>query len=208
MLKTNKAIFTTKKITGMKKFYLFVLLLVSAISTNAQTFDEADLVGTWTTTGLDYAPLGITNIESITLGDGLYGDIDDIDDYKFYACGIINLTKKNPNYALYDDDEEFTDIKAILDYFITNNNKLHIIVDEDYTLHFIIEELTATTLKVKTYGGKSYTFTKDNSSNAVQSVNMTRPADESTYNLSGQEVENITADGIYIQNGQKKVVKK
>lgn len=75
----------------MKKFYLFVLLLVSAISTNAQTFDEADLVGTWTTTGLDYAPLGITNIESITLEDGLYGD----DDWKFYACGIMALTKKS-----------------------------------------------------------------------------------------------------------------
>lgn len=194
----------------MKKFYLFVLLLVSAISTNAQTFDEADLVGTWTTTGLDYAPLGITNIESITLGDGLYGDIDDIDDYKFYACGMIKLTEKDPNYARYGYDEETTREckRSILDYFIINNNKLHIIVDEYYTLHFIIEELTATTLKVKTYGGKSYTFTKDNSSNAVQSVNMTRPADESTYNLSGQEVENITADGIYIQNGQKKVVKK
>ena len=192
----------------MKKFYLFVLLLVSAISTNAQTFDEADLVGTWTTTGLDYAPLGITNIESITLEDGLYEYEDDYDDYKFYACGIMALTKKDPNYARHGDDEEYTAIEPILDYFITNNNKLHIIVDEEYTLHFIIEELTATTLKVKTYGGKSYTFTKDNSSNAVQSVNMTRPADESTYNLSGQEVENITADGIYIQNGQKKVVKK
>jgi len=191
----------------MKKFYLFVLLLVSAISTNAQTFDEANLVGTWTTTGLDYAPLGITNIESITLEDGLYED--DYDDYKFYACGIMALTKKDPNYGRYgQEEEESTTIEPILDYFITNNNKLHIIVDEDYTLHFIIEELTATTLKVKTYGGKSYTFTKDNSSNAVQSVNMTRPADESTYNLSGQEVENITADGIYIQNGQKKVVKK
>lgn len=191
----------------MKKFYLFVLLLVSAISTNAQTFDEADLVGTWTTTGLDYAPLGITNIESITLEDGLYED--GYDDYKFYACGIMALTKKDPNYGRYDqEEEEKSTIERILDYFIINNNKLHIIVDEDYTLHFIIEELTATTLKVKTYGGKSYTFTKDNSSNAVQSVNMTRPADESTYNLSGQEVENITADGIYIQNGQKKVVKK
>lgn len=189
----------------MKKFYLFVLLLVSAISTNAQTFDEADLVGTWTTTGLDYAPLGITNIESITLEDGLYED--GYDDYKFYACGMIKLTEKDPNYARYGDDEERTCEKSILDYFIINN-KLHIIVDEYYTLHFIIEELTATTLKVKTYGGKSYTFTKDNSSNAVQSVNMTRPADESTYNLSGQEVENITADGIYIQNGQKKAVKK
>lgn len=191
----------------MKKFYLFVLLLVSAISTNAQTFDEANLVGTWTTTGLDYAPLGITNIESITLEDGLYED--GYDDYKFYACGIMALTKKDPNYGRYDqEEEEESTIERILDYFIINNNKLHIIVDEDYTLHFIIEELTATTLKVKTYGGKSYTFTKDNSSNAVQSVNMTRPADESTYNLSGQEVENITADGIYIQNGQKKVVKK
>lgn len=191
----------------MKKFYLFVLLLVSAISTNAQTFDEADLVGTWTTTGLDYAPLGFTNIESITLEDGLYED--GYDDYKFYACGIMALTKKVPNYGRpgYEEEEEST-IERILDYFITNNNKLHIIVGDDYTLHFIIEELTATTLKVKTYGGKSYTFTKDNSSNAVQSVNMTRPADESTYNLSGQEVENITADGIYIQNGQKKVVKK
>lgn len=191
----------------MKKFYLFVLLLVSAISTNAQTFDEADLVGTWTTTGLDYAPLGFTNIESITLEDGLYED--GYDDYKFYACGIMALTKKDPNYGRPGyEEEESTTIERILDYFITNNNKLHIIVEDDYTLHFIIEELTATTLKVKTYGGKSYTFTKDNSSNAVQSVNMTRPADESTYNLSGQEVENITADGIYIQNGQKKVVKK
>lgn len=195
----------------MKKFYLFVLLLVSAISTNAQTFDEADLVGTWTTTGLDYAPLGITNIESITLEDGLYNYNDEGDDWieKFYGCGKIKLTTIDPNYnPNYDDNEESTTIEPILDYFITNNNKLHIIVDEDYTLHFIIEELTTTTLKVKTYGGKSYTFTKDNSSNAVLSVNMTRPADESTYNLSGQEVENITADGIYIKNGQKKVVKK
>ncbi|MBQ3700594.1 MAG: hypothetical protein II886_11905 [Prevotella sp.] len=76
------------------------------------------------------------------------------------------------------------------------------------TFHFIIEELTSTTLKVKTYDGQSYSFTKDNSSSAVRSVTQTRSADESTYNLSGQKVENVTADGIYIQNGQKKVIKK
>ena len=76
------------------------------------------------------------------------------------------------------------------------------------TLHFIIEELTATTLKVKTYDGQSYSFTKDNSSAAVRSVSATRSADASTYNLSGQRVENVTADGIYIQNGQKKVVRR
>lgn len=76
------------------------------------------------------------------------------------------------------------------------------------TFHFIIEELTATTLKVKTYDGQSYSFTKDNSSSAVRSLTRTRSADDSTYNLSGQEVEIITTDGIYIQNGQKKVVKR
>jgi hypothetical protein len=76
------------------------------------------------------------------------------------------------------------------------------------TFHFIIEELTATTLKVKTYDGQSYSFTKDNSSSAVRPLTQPRSADESTYNLNGQKVENVTSDGIYIQNGQKKVVKR
>ena len=98
-------------------------------------------------------------------------------------------------------------MEQINDFFISNNNKLHII-QESMTFHFIIEELTATTLKVRTYDGQSYSFTKDNSSSAVQSVSMTRSADKSTYNLSGQKVENITADGIYIQSGQKKVLKR
>ena len=81
-------------------------------------------------------------------------------------------------------------------------------MDDSFVMHFIIEELTATTLKVKTYDGQSFTFTKENSSASVSTINVNRSADESTYTLSGQKVENITADGIYIQNGQKKVIKK
>ena len=99
-------------------------------------------------------------------------------------------------------------MERVPDYYITNNNKLHIWLDDSFALQFIIEELTPTTLKVRTYDGQSYSFTKDSSSSAVQSVSVTRPADESTYNLRGQKVENITADGIYIQNGQKRVVKR
>ena len=183
----------------MKKFYLFVLLLVSAVSTNAQTFDEADLVGTWTTTGFAYAPLGIINIESISLGPGLYTRSKGGKDT--YTCGIMTVTT-------IEEYGEKTAIERVPDYYISNNNKLHIWVDDSYAMHLIIEELTPTTLKVRTYDGQSYSFTKDNSSSVVQSVSMTRSADESTYNLSGQKVENITADGIYIQNGQKKVMKK
>ena len=180
----------------MKKF-LFALLLVSAVSANAQTFDEADLVGTWTTSGLAYVPLNITNIESISLGAGLYT----LEKGDKYTCGLIKMVEAK-------DGEVRTVLERVPDYYISNNNKLHIWVDDSYALHFIIEELTATTLKVKTYDGQSYSFTRENSGSGVQSVRQTRSADESTYNLSGQKVESVTADGIYIQNGQKKVVKR
>jgi len=189
----------------MKK-YLFLLLLVSAVSANAQTFDEADLVGTWTTTGFAYAPFGVTNIESMTLGDGLYNTGDSyIVQYKAWSGFFKNISKIK--YRNGEEEINTSEMEQINDFFISNNNKLHII-QESMTFHFIIEELTATTLKVRTYDGQSYSFTKDNSSSAVQSVSMTRSADKSTYNLSGQKVENITADGIYIQSGQKKVLKR
>lgn len=179
----------------MKKIYLFVLLLVSAVNANAQTFDEADLVGTWTTTGLSYAQLGISKIESISLGAGLYTR----NDKTLYTNGLITI---------FDEEKDRTVIERVPDYFISNNNKLHIWCDDSFVMHFIIEELTSTTLKVKTYDGQSYSLTKDNSSSAVQSVRMTRSTDESTYNLSGQKVENVTNGGFYIQNGQKKVIKR
>ena len=186
----------------MKK-YLFLLLLLSAVSANAQTFDEADLIGTWNTVGLAYAPYKITNIESMTLGDALY--LSSKGRYNSWSGFFKNLTRVQ--YSNDGEEVRTSEIEQINDFFISNNNKLHII-QESMTFHFIIEELTPTTLKVKTYDGQSYTFTKDNSSAAVRSVSMARSADGSTYNLSGQRVEHVTDDGIYIQNGQKKVMKK
>ena len=171
----------------MKKI-LFFLLFVSAVSVHAQSFDERDLVGTWPTPGLAYAPLGITKYTR--------------NDKPVYTCGLITVTETNKN------GEEQTVIERVPDYYITNNNKLHIWIDDSFVMHLIIEELTATTLKVKTYDGQNFTFTKENSSASVSTINVNRSADESTYTLSGQKVENITADGIYIQNGQKKVIKK
>lgn len=181
----------------MKKI-LFSLLLVAAMSANAQTFDEVDLIGTWRTSGLAYAPLKITNIESIALGDNIY-------DGHPQSGSLINYTHEDDEFNEYI---EYPRTQRILDYFITNNNKLHIIVQDDYTLHFIIEELTSSSLKVKTYDGHRFTFVKDNSSSGVKPMTQTNSADDSIYNLNGQKVEDVTTNGVYIQNGQKKVVKK
>ena len=179
----------------MKKI-LFSLLLVAAMSANAQTFDETDLIGTWTTTGFTHVLYKILDIESITLGPGEYkGRV---------TAGLI----KNMTYIDFWDNRENTRDQKIFDYFISNNNKLHITVEDDYVMHFIIEELSASSLKLKTYDGQSYTFEKDNSSTEVKPMTLTRSADDSIYNLSGQKVEDVTTNGVYIQNGQKKVVKK
>ena len=181
--------------------YLLLMLLVSAVSANAQTFDEADLVGTWSTQGLTYAPYNILNIESITFGDGMYESGKGYNAWSGFFKNITSVRDRNG-----EEETRTVEKEQINDFFISNNNKLHII-QESMTFHFIIEELTATTLKVKTFDGQSYSFTKDNSSSGVRSANITRSTDESTYNLSGQKVENVTSGGIYIQNRQKKVVK-
>jgi hypothetical protein len=134
------------------------------VSANAQTFDEADLVGTWTTTGLAYAPYKITNIESMTLGDNMYEHGDAY--YVKHDCwsGFFkNITQVQYRSGSGEEEVRTMEQEQINDFFISNNNKLHI-VQESMTFHFIIEELTSTTLKVKTYDGQSYSFTKDGSS--------------------------------------------
>ena len=146
----------------MKKF-LFFLLFASAVSVNAQSFDETDLIGTWNTNGLAYAPYKITNIESITLGDCLY----DYGRGPTTMCGFLTNTTMT-EYDSHEGENTVTrDWRAVTDFFISNNNKLHIVQGDNFTLHFIIEELSATTLKVKTFDGQSYTFAKDNSLSAI-----------------------------------------
>ncbi len=188
----------------MKKLYVLFALLVSAASVNAQTFDETDLIGTWNTNGLAYPAYEITNIESITLGDCMYDDGKGLESMSGY---IKNMTYNSYSYN-NEKSTKTKEFESVMDFIISNNNKLHIFQADDFVLHFIIEELTSTTLKVKTYDGLSYTFTKTASPSQVKSVTTTRPADSATYNLQGRKVENIASDGIYIQNGQKKAVKK
>lgn len=182
----------------MKKI-LFSLLLVAAMSANAQTFDEVNLIGTWRLDNFsEKFPYGIT-FDSIVLGDvaGVDGGL---------PCSGFITGLAIPGSERYNGDSDSE--KSIPDFFISNNNKLHIIVGDDFALRFVIEELTSSSLKAKTYDGHRFTFVKDNSSSGVKPMTQTHSADDSIYNLNGQKVEDVTTNGVYIQNGQKKVVKK
>ena len=179
----------------MKKL-LFSLFLILAMNVNSQTFDEVLLEGTWKPTHITGTlPYGIESFTGITLGECV--------PYWDNASGIITeLRYKGGEYHHFEEGEEVTD------FYISNNNKLHIIVSGEYALRFIIEELTETSLKVKTYDGTgSITLTKENSTR-VGSITKTPAQSTDAYSLSGQKVTNLQPNTIYIKDGQKQLIRK
>lgn len=193
----------------MKKILLSaVLCLICALQVSAQTFDEEMLEGTWElqTNGVDYNDY-IGSIKKLVIGD--LGDKEKIDIKHWSGFIEYNWTQRakdlNAEYSLFEiEDEDY-----ILDYFITGNDRLHIIVGDDFTLHFKILELTANTMKLKTKKGE-ITFQKTVTS--VQNAKVEAPiAEQARYNIKGQKV-NHPVKGINIvrmtdNSTRKEVVK-
>ena len=182
----------------MKKLFLFFSILF-AMSANAQNIDETKLLGKWDVGS-------ITGDLPLDLSSNLAGFV--------FGYTKLNIDGKMRNYSGYiigyekDGKTDHEDV-PIRDFFISNNNKLHIYeIYQNAVLRFIIESMTETTMTLKTYDGQCLiSLTKDNSSE-VKSAIINQTDDTSIYNLAGQKVENITSDGIYIKMGQKKVIKK
>jgi len=193
----------------MKKILLSaVLCLICALQVSAQTFDEEMLEGTWElqTNGVDYNDY-IGSIKKLVIGD--LGDKEKIDIKHWSGFIEYNWTQRakdlNTEYSLFEiEDEDY-----ILDYFITGNDRLHIIVGDDFTLHFKILELTANTMKLRTKKGE-VTFQKTVTS--VQNAKVEAPiAEQARYNIKGQKV-NHPVKGINIvrmtdNSTRKEVVK-
>lgn len=193
----------------MKKILLSaVLCLICALQVSAQTFDEEMLEGTWElqTNGVDYNDY-IGSIKKLVIGD--LGDKEKKDIKHWSGFIEYNWTQRakdlNTEYSLFEiEDEDY-----ILDYFITGNDRLHIIVGDDFTLHFKILELTANTMKLRTKKGE-VTFQKTVTS--VQNAKVEAPiAEQARYNIKGQKV-NHPVKGINIvrmtdNSTRKEVVK-
>jgi len=193
----------------MKKILLSaVLCLICALQVSAQTFDEEMLEGTWElqTNGVDYNDY-IGSIKKLVIGD--LGDKEKKDIKHWSGFIEYNWTQRakdlNTEYSLFEiEDEDY-----ILDYFIIGNDRLHIIVGDDFTLHFKILELTANTMKLRTKKGE-VTFQKTVTS--VQNAKVEDPiAEQARYNIKGEKV-NHPVKGINIvrmtdNSTRKEVVK-
>lgn len=170
----------------MKKLLLSTALcLFCAIQVSAQSFNEELLEGIWENNdnSVEYSEY-IGTIKKIRMG--LFVEMDE--DYVDVRSGRIDYKygQKTIEMAVNDRRFDVDDTSKILDYFITGNNRLHILVGDAFTLHFTILQLDANTMKLQTKKG-IMTFTKVTTQ--VQGVKaQTNNAEKARYNAKGQRI--------------------
>ena len=170
----------------MKKFlFSIALLLTCTIQISAQSFDEDLLEGTWISNndGTEYDDY-FGSIQKIVIGNYLEKDEYDTD----YRTGFITYEWTQKAEEANKDNHRFdkNDTEHILDYFITGNNRLHIIIGDKFSLRFKILELSNNTMKLQTKKG-TMTFMK--TTTGVQSLKVnTEIAEKARYNINGQRL--------------------
>ena len=168
-----------------QKLFSVVLLLFCALQMNAQSFKEEQLKGTWEfkDEGVEYNEY-LGSIKKMKIGDHLASHS--------FLSGYIEYRWTDKMYeqvkAVEEKDFKIEDSDKILDYFITENDRLHIMVGDQFTLHFKILELNDNTMKLQTPKG-IMTFNK--TASQVQNVkNETNKVEKARYNINGQRLAN------------------
>ena len=170
----------------MKKFlFSIALLFACTIQISAQTFDEEQLEGTWISNndGMEYDDY-FGSIQKMVIGNHLVKGSNDAD----YYSGFITYkwTEKTREANADNYRFEIDDTEKILDFYITGNNRLHLIIGDQFSLRFKILELSNNTLKLQTKKG-TMTFMK--TTTGVQSLKVnTEISEKARYNINGQRL--------------------
>ena len=170
----------------MKRILLGVVLcFFSSMQINAQSFSEEQLDGEWklTSAEVDFNDY-IGAIKLLKFGffiekdHGSYDLRSGLIEYKLGE--LIKQEEVNNQYFRVDRT------KRILDYFVVGDNRLHIIVGDQFTLRFKILEVNGNTLRLQ--GPKGFmSFTKVTTS--VQQVKAEQQAiEKARYNIKGQKI--------------------
>lgn len=186
----------------MKKLLLLFFVSVCAISSYAQTYDGTNLLGKWDVTSVTGQVNNcVISFESLYLGDALVTQGED--DWWLAAGYFTNLKVYDQDEDVYNPQSTYTyDKVPIFDFFISNNNKLHIYSDSANQIRLVIKEWKDNVIKLETYDGKTkIELTKDMS--AVKSVISDTSRDGGLYDVQGHKVTQTEKGNIYIRNNRK-----
>ena len=170
----------------MKKIlFSIALLFACTMQISAQSFDEEQLEGTWISNndGTEYDDY-FGSIQKMVIGNHLVKGSSDTD---YYSGSITYKWTEKTREANADNYRfEIDDTEKILDFYITGNNRLHLIIGDQFSLRFKILELSNNTLKLQTKKG-TMTFMK--TTTGVQSLKVnTEIAEKARYNINGQRL--------------------
>lgn len=170
----------------MRKILFCALLsILCVLQVKAQSFNEELLEGIWkcTNEGEVYNEY-IGRIKEMQIGHF----INEYTRHSSFHSGYIYFSWTKKKMELGNDDRHSNpdEEKYILDYFITGNDRLHILVGDDFSLHFKIIELNDKRMRLKTSKG-IMTFVK--TITQVQNVQAsTDKVEMARYNINGQRL--------------------
>ena len=205
----------------MKKLLLLITLFLAALSqpVNAQEFDELDLVGRWTQkskTGeftsykkYEESPdISMQTPEVLLFYEEPNIQVNDDSLGVAYYC--------DPNYPLKEYNEntwqweptgeygEYWEYVGIRDYFISNNNKLHILMrGAHYALRFRIVSLDASNMTLETLNGKGIIVFEKDQPASVRPKIAEAPSNDRYYTLDGKLLNEPPRYGVFIKNKKK-----
>lgn len=168
-----------------KILFCAVLSLLCVLQVKAQSFNEELLEGVWkcTNEGEGYSEY-VGRIKEMRIGHY----IDEDSHGRSCVSGLIffSWTKKMMELKKDDRNSNPDEEEKILDFFITGNDRLHILVGDDFSLHFKIIELNDKRMRLKTPKG-IMTFIK--TITQVQNVQAsTDKVEMARYNINGQRL--------------------
>lgn len=187
----------------MKKLLILLFVSVCAVYTYAQNYDETELLGKWDVTSMTgQVNNSVISFESLYLGDTLV--TLGVDDWWLSAGYFTNLKVYDDESEAYNPQNTYTYDKApVADFFISNNNKLHLFASWSSNLiRLIIKEWSNDVMKLESYDGKTKIELKKDKS-AVRSVMSDTPEDGKMYDVKGHNVTKTEKGNIYIQNNHK-----
>lgn len=210
----------------MKKLLFLVMISLFGFQMKAaDQFDELNLRGGWelvSYTGTydlftnpesfwDMTP-AISNCKYLYIGEIPVNESEYIEVLFPGLTTSVELdTTCSYNGAFYKPEIEGADYTdeywiGITDFSISNGNKLHLLFVPG-AIHFVIESLTATELKIKSYDGNlTANYKRISNSSNVRELTAPASSKEEIYDLNGLKATSAT-DGVKIVRQGEKVTK-
>lgn len=177
---------------------------------NAQDFDERDLIGKWETVDsigsfryVQHSQFPCENIEYLELYEFRRDATSD-------SCGVIKGTGYietghwDDKYG-YVYDWGIGPVYGHLNmWFISNNDKLHLIVQGHADVKYVIKQLDSDNLVLETFDGKGQlTMRRIKESESNISSISTGKQSEGTFTMKGIKVESLIPGRVYISSERK-----